>query len=191
MAIRQVAIVGGGPSGAMCGEKLARAGFEVTLYDEHLAWEKPCGGGLTHKAVVTYPFLLDGPQPKKLVHTVELISSRDHRARLKLDHPIVIYSRAVLNKVAAAQACGGGRFSTSCGHDAPVRVDTSRHGVRLVVGGATQEVDFVVIATREGAQRCCYPARPLELWRPGDDPWATSFPARPMPFRVRFPAALR
>ena len=47
----QIAIVGGGPSGALCAERLARAGFDVTLYDEHLAWEKPCGGGLTHKAM--------------------------------------------------------------------------------------------------------------------------------------------
>src|SRR5574337_558397 len=95
--VRKIAIVGGGPSGSICGEGLARAGFDVTLFDEHLAWEKPCGGGLTHKAIQTYPFLLDGPQPKKLIHTVELISSRGHRARLPLDRPIVIYSRVVLN----------------------------------------------------------------------------------------------
>src|ERR1700747_787803 len=92
-----IAMVGGGPSGAMCGEQLARAGHTVILYDEHLAWEKPCGGGLTHKAIVAYPFLLDTAFPKKLVHELELISSAATRARLHLDHPIVIYSRAVLN----------------------------------------------------------------------------------------------
>src|ERR1700688_948060 len=61
----QIAIVGGGPSGAMCGLHLAQAGFDVTLYEERLAWEKPCGGGLTHKAVLRYPFLLDNAHPKK------------------------------------------------------------------------------------------------------------------------------
>ena len=70
--MHQIAIVGGGPSGAMCGERLARAGPEVTIYDERLAWEKPCGGGLTHKAVSAYPFLLHGPHAKKMIHTVEL-----------------------------------------------------------------------------------------------------------------------
>ena len=45
--MREIAIVGGGPAGAMCGERLARSGHRVTIYDEHLAWEKPCGGGLT------------------------------------------------------------------------------------------------------------------------------------------------
>ena len=52
--MRDIAIVGGGPAGAMSGEKLARAGYGVTIYDEHLAWEKPCGGGLTHKAIEAY-----------------------------------------------------------------------------------------------------------------------------------------
>ena len=60
-------IVGGGPSGAMCGEQLARAGHSVDIFDEHLAWEKPCGGGLTYKATQCFPFLLDNPLPKKLI----------------------------------------------------------------------------------------------------------------------------
>src|SRR4029077_8790253 len=50
-----IAIVGGEPSGGMCGEQLARAGHTVELFDEHLAWEKPCGGGLTHKAIQCFP----------------------------------------------------------------------------------------------------------------------------------------
>jgi len=92
-----IVIVGGGPSGAMCGEQLARAGHSVQIFDEHLAWEKPCGGGLTFKATQCYPFLLDNPHPKKLIHHVEIISAENHRAKLDLQHPIVIYSRTVLN----------------------------------------------------------------------------------------------
>ncbi len=80
--MRDIAIVGGGPAGAMCGESLARSGYNVTIYDEHLAWEKPCGGGLTHKAIQAYPFLLNGPYPKKLIRSIELISSKGHRALL-------------------------------------------------------------------------------------------------------------
>src|SRR5271156_4022830 len=73
--MRDIAIVGGGPAGAMCGERLARSGYNVTIYDEHLAWEKPCGGGLTHKAIQAYPFLLYGPFATKINRTVGLISS--------------------------------------------------------------------------------------------------------------------
>ena len=73
----EIAIVGGGPSGSMCGAELARAGHSVKIFDEHLAWEKPCGGGLTHKAVQRFPFLLDNPYPKKLIHSIELIASNE------------------------------------------------------------------------------------------------------------------
>ncbi|HEU5410701.1 MAG TPA: NAD(P)-binding protein, partial [Candidatus Acidoferrales bacterium] len=94
--MKQIAIVGGGPAGALCAEKLSVAGFDVSLFDEHLAWEKPCGGGLTHKAIEKYPFLLDGPAAKKEVHSAELISARGHRARFQMSRPLVIYSRAIL-----------------------------------------------------------------------------------------------
>ena len=103
----EIAIVGGGPSGAMCGEQLARAGHKVQIFDERLAWEKPCGGGLTHKAVQCFPFLLDNPYPKKLVRSVELISSNDQRANLEMTHPIVIYSRRVLERHVAGPRQSG------------------------------------------------------------------------------------
>ncbi|MGA8870239.1 MAG: NAD(P)-binding protein, partial [Candidatus Acidiferrales bacterium] len=85
--MHNIAIVGGGPAGALCGERLASRGFQVTIFDERLAWEKPCGGGLTHKAIEAYPFLLDGQHPKKIVRTAELISGGGHRARFEMSHP--------------------------------------------------------------------------------------------------------
>ena len=56
-----IAIIGAGPAGAFATESLARAGRKVLLVDEKLAWEKPCGGGVTRKALMEYPFLRDGP----------------------------------------------------------------------------------------------------------------------------------
>ncbi len=63
----KVAVLGGGPSGAFAAERLAAAGVRTVLIDERLAWEKPCGGGLTFKAYNEYPFLIDNDTPKKLV----------------------------------------------------------------------------------------------------------------------------
>jgi flavin-dependent dehydrogenase len=150
--LREIAIVGGGPSGAMCGERLARAGFQVTIFDEHLAWEKPCGGGLTHKAILAYPFLLDGPYPKKLVHTIELISSRAHRATMKLAQPIVIYSRTVLNGLLLdrAQAAGCTLVRRRVAH-----VDTEGERVRIAAGDESMTADFVVLAA--GARNSLLP----------------------------------
>jgi flavin-dependent dehydrogenase len=155
--MRDIAIVGGGPAGAMCGERLALAGYDVTIYDEHLAWEKPCGGGLTHKAIKTYPFLLNGPYPKKLIRSVELISSKGHRAHLSLDHPIVIYSRTVLNGLLLERAeAAGCRVQRS----RVTQIDTAGERATLAIGESRVETDFVVIAA--GARNSLLPdTRPL------------------------------
>jgi flavin-dependent dehydrogenase len=139
----EIAIVGGGPSGAMCGEQLASAGHKVSLFDEHLAWEKPCGGGLTHKAIQCFPFLLDNSYPKKLVQSVELISSQEHRATLEMTHPIVIYSRTVLNGMLLDRARDAG---CNVQRSRVMSVDTSTSKPRYCVEGEWREADFLVLA---------------------------------------------
>src|SRR6202167_185191 len=129
--MKDIAIVGGGPAGALCGERLASSGFHVTIFDERLAWEKPCGGGLTHKAIETYPFLLDSPHPKKIVRTAELISSRGHRARFEMNHPIVIYARKVLNGLLLDRAIAAGCRAV---HSRVTRVDTDGAAVGVYTG---------------------------------------------------------
>lgn len=156
--MKRIAVVGGGPAGALCGEKLASAGFDVTLYDEHLAWEKPCGGGLTHKAIEKYPFLLHGPQAKKEIHTAELISSRGHRARFEMSRPLVIYSRAVLNGMLLDRAAAAG---CSMVHARVTRVDANEKKVVLSAAGKDADADFVVLAA--GARNQLLPGTtPLE-----------------------------
>jgi flavin-dependent dehydrogenase len=141
--MKEIAIVGGGPAGSLCGERLASAGFQVTIFDERLAWEKPCGGGLTYKAIETYPFLLDSPQPKRIVRTAELISSRGHRARFEMNRPIVIYARKVLNALLLDRAVASG-CSVVCSR--VTHVDTSADKVRLTSAGNEISTDFVVLA---------------------------------------------
>ena len=141
--MQNIAIVGGGPAGALCGERLASRGFQVTIFDERLAWEKPCGGGLTHKAIEAYPFLLDGQQPKKIVRTAELISGGGHRARFEMSHPIVIYARSVLNGLLLDRAVAAG-CTTVCSR--VTSVDTNGSQVRLIAGGEERRSDFVVVA---------------------------------------------
>ena len=154
----EIVIVGGGPSGSMCGEQLARAGNTVHIFDEHLAWEKPCGGGLTHKAVEHFPFLLDNPYPKKLVRSVELISSEEHSATLEMPNPIVIYSRKVLNGMLLDRAQSAG---CSVHRSHVMGVDTASEKPRYCLDGDWHEADFLVLAA--GARNQLAPeTRPLQ-----------------------------
>ena len=141
--MKDIAIVGGGPAGALCGERLASHGFRVTIYDERLAWEKPCGGGLTHKAIEAYPFLLDAAQPKRIVRTAELISGGGHRARFEMSHPIVIYARKVLNGLLLDRAVAAGCKAVCL---RVTSVDTDGEHVRLTAGGEERFSDFIVLA---------------------------------------------
>lgn len=46
-----VAVVGGGPAGARAAWRLARAGARVAIFDGSFPREKPCGGGVTGRAL--------------------------------------------------------------------------------------------------------------------------------------------
>jgi flavin-dependent dehydrogenase len=127
----------------MCGEQLARAGHSVDIFDEHLAWEKPCGGGLTYKATQCFPFLLDNPLPKKLIQKVELISAENQRAQLDLLHPIVIYSRTILNGLLLDRARDAG---CRVHHSRVQSVETSAGQPRFCVDSQWRTADFLVLA---------------------------------------------
>ncbi|HVB35024.1 MAG TPA: NAD(P)/FAD-dependent oxidoreductase [Patescibacteria group bacterium] len=139
----EIIIAGGGPAGAVCAETLARAGVRTTVIDDHLAWEKPCGGGLTQKAIRAFPFLRDGPYPKKMVREIELIAGSDARARLPLDEPMIIYSRRVLNGLLLERAERAGCRVVRARVTA-LAVDSPRP--RLWAGAAEFSADFVVVA---------------------------------------------
>ncbi len=104
----RIAVIGGGPAGALAGERLATAGHPVTIIDEKLAWEKPCGGGLTAKALERYPFLAGDDVPKRFVDRAVLVASNGARATLRLRRPLAIYSRRVLNGALLDRAARAG-----------------------------------------------------------------------------------
>lgn len=97
MTNSSIAIIGAGPAGSLVAAKLARAGRRVLLFDEKSAWEKPCGGGITHKAVVQYPFLRDAQIERNWVSGCEIVSPAGRRVAFTLDQPVAIFSRHVLN----------------------------------------------------------------------------------------------
>jgi flavin-dependent dehydrogenase len=103
-----IAIVGGGPAGAFAGALLAAGGRRVCLFDERLAWEKPCGGGLTFKALKQYPFLTEAGAQSNAVSHCELISPSGQRVRFRMQHPVAIFSRLALNGLLLERARNAG-----------------------------------------------------------------------------------
>jgi len=92
-----IAIVGGGPAGAHAAACLAQADRRVLLFDEKLAWEKPCGGGITNKALLRWPFLRQATVDRRWVSQCELVAPSGRRVGFALEHPIAVFSRCVLN----------------------------------------------------------------------------------------------
>jgi geranylgeranyl reductase family protein len=140
----KVAILGGGPSGAYAAEQLASAGVDTVLIDEKLAWEKPCGGGLTYKAYSQYPFLSENNTPKKIIRETVLAAPKSKPVTLALDRPLLIYSRYDLNGMLLdrAQRAGAQLEKTRV-------LNIERKGERwsLHTRGGAMEADYCLIAT--------------------------------------------
>jgi geranylgeranyl reductase family protein len=106
---RAFAVVGAGPAGATAAERLARAGFETTLFDPRGAWEKPCGGGVTAKALGRYAYLVDAERwPSQTVDTITLVGPNRRSLSIGLDRPFRVYARERLNGLLLDRAVGAG-----------------------------------------------------------------------------------
>jgi geranylgeranyl reductase family protein len=139
-----VAVLGGGPAGSVAAAKLAAAGMRVTLVDEKLAWEKPCGGGLTYKAYSQYPFLIDNDTPKKSIVRTCLTSPRAGSAHLDLARPLLIYSRFDLNAMLLRRAENAG---VQIEKARVTGLERSGAGWRLRTPSGAMQADFCIVAT--------------------------------------------
>jgi flavin-dependent dehydrogenase len=108
MKPEHTAIIGGGPAGAVAAESIARGGGRVTVFEEKVGWEKPCGGGVTHKALQRYPFLSPATGEAKPVQEVEFLAANNASLRFQLRQPLVIYSRCNLNELLLRRAASAG-----------------------------------------------------------------------------------
>ncbi len=142
--MKRVAVLGGGPAGAFAAEKLARAGLDVALLDEKLAWEKPCGGGLTYKAYSQYPFLIDNDTPKRIVTRTYLSTSRTGETKLELAKPLVIYSRLELNQMLLQRAEDAG---AQLEKTRVLEIKRQGKGWAIKTRAGKMDVDFCVVAT--------------------------------------------
>lgn len=104
----KVAIVGAGPAGSHLACELSKNGFEVLLFDARPAWEKPCGGGVTSKALREFEFLRVGSSPKQMISSLRLISAAGRNLTVAPSHEFAIYSRRELAEMMRQRAVAAG-----------------------------------------------------------------------------------
>ena len=161
-SIKRIAIVGGGPAGALLAERLALAGREVLLFDEKLAWEKPCGGGLTDKALRRWPFLRDAQVERNWIRSCELIAPSGDKVSFALDRPIAIFSRRTLNGLLLERAAAAG---AALYRHRITGIAEEENGWRLDCPGGDWRAEFIVLATgaRNSLGRSVEPLGPEDL----------------------------
>lgn len=152
MNTHTIAIIGGGPAGATAAEKLAQgwglrgpggSGHRVVVFEEKIGWEKPCGGGLTHKALCRYPFLAEVKSGGNVLHDVEFLAATGAAVRFHLRGPLAVYSRATLNRLLLERAeCAGAEIVA----DRILRLQRRNTGWELAGRKKTYRADFVVMA---------------------------------------------
>jgi geranylgeranyl diphosphate/geranylgeranyl-bacteriochlorophyllide a reductase len=147
----RIAIIGAGPAGAMAAARLARAGAAVTMFDPSHPREKPCGGGLTGRALALVSNLIDiAALPAVVVKaaSVEPPSGTQQTAQVDLIDcgpsacsSLVVVSRAIFDRALTAAAIAAGARLI------PEKViDVFRHGTTMTVHTtkATYNADHVL-----------------------------------------------
>jgi geranylgeranyl reductase family protein len=142
--MKKVAVLGGGPAGSFAAERLARAGLDTIVIDEKLAWEKPCGGGLTYKAYNEYPFLLHNDTPKKVVTETYLAAPKAGAVKMNLTQPLVIYSRFDLNRMLLERA---GKAGAQVEKTRVLGIERKTDRWLLKTRHGSLEADYCVVAT--------------------------------------------
>jgi geranylgeranyl reductase family protein len=105
-------IAGAGPAGSFAAELLAKGGVNVALFDGRPEGEpKPCGGGVTAKALKAWPQLLNAVG--RTITELDLYSPSSKRLHLALDEPFAIYSRVAFDSFLRDRARDAGAHVVS------------------------------------------------------------------------------
>jgi geranylgeranyl reductase family protein len=130
-----VVVVGAGPAGSTAAYRLARAGASVLLADRAgFPRDKPCGGGLTDRAVAQIPFDV-APVVEDAVCTFELGLRYERRFERRSASPLILMTqRRRLDAYLAEQAAvAGADFRDGVRVDV---IENAEKGVTLTVGGS-------------------------------------------------------
>lgn len=122
---------------------MSAGGRDVHVFDEKMAWEKPCGGGITYKALQHYPFLAEAGAESKSIEHCELISPSGKRVRFHMRHAVAVFSRLALNGLLLERARSAG--ATVRG-ERVTRIEGSAGDWRLTTPRAHYCASYLILA---------------------------------------------
>jgi flavin-dependent dehydrogenase len=141
-----VGIVGGGPAGALAAHHLARDGHRVELFDASHPREKPCGGGLTARALDLLPAAPAGdPLPARLLDRCRFESARAGVLDLPLRRHVAIGARREVDAWLLRRAVEAGALHRA---EHVVAVDVEAARLRMRAG---EERAFDLLVGADGA----------------------------------------
>ncbi len=148
----RIGIIGAGPAGAMAAVQLARAGATVSLFDPSHPREKPCGGGLTSRALgivagivditALAPVVVRTARVEHPAHPGERADVRLHDRGPTSQSSLIVLSRAVFDRalVDAAVRAGARLIPKKAidvfrrGSEMIVRTDDREHACDQLLG---------------------------------------------------------
>src|SRR5262245_1684569 len=99
----QIAVVGAGPAGTWASTQLARQGHSVMLIDAQAPWEKPCGGGVTAKALSTFA-IFESALRRNNIDRITIYFGDTRSVTVTPKEPLAVVSRRELGKVLIEEA---------------------------------------------------------------------------------------
>jgi flavin-dependent dehydrogenase len=137
----RIGIVGARLAGSYAAMLLAQQGHEVLLLDDATHKEKPCGGGVTAKALGNMPWFHENPLPHTEIELLRLTTRDGCWSDLPLRHPIRIFSRFTMDSALRDSASRAGA------HFLPERAISflpSKNGWLVRTHRKDLEVEFLV-----------------------------------------------
>jgi geranylgeranyl reductase family protein len=136
----RVAVIGAGPAGAWASNLLARSGHRITLFDSQAPWEKPCGGGITTKALA-HPEIFSADLPQKQVEKITVFFGDRHSVTIPAERPLAIVSRLDLGRRLLEEAVRAGAEFIK---DRVTRIEKKPGGWVVATREREVQVDFLV-----------------------------------------------
>jgi geranylgeranyl reductase family protein len=143
------AVVGAGPAGAWAAYTLARRGARVTIFDPSHPREKPCGGGVTGRALAVVADAIDGARfPQRVIRSARFVDSRSGGMAVvplatgSVGSDSLIVASRTLFDAALFDAARRAGASVACARVTNVTVDAD--GVRIDTDGGTHRAGMVI-----------------------------------------------